>query len=43
MYNGVESGYSFFRGNREEGLKILSTLAKQGHKDANEFFKQINN
>lgn len=43
MYNGVESGLSFFRGNREEGLKILSTLAKQGHKDANEFFKQINN
>lgn len=43
MYNGVESGYSFFRdGNREEGFNILSTLAKQGHKEAKEYIMQIN-
>lgn len=37
MYNGVKSGYSFFSGNREEGFNLLSTLAKQGHKDAKDF------
>ena len=43
MFNEVDTGYSIFRGNREEGLNLLLTLAEQGHKDAKEYIKQINN
>ena len=43
MYNEVDSGYSFFKGSREEGFNILTTLAKQGHKEAKEYIKQIIN
>jgi TPR repeat protein len=43
MYNEVDSGLSFFKGSREEGFNILTTLAKQGHKEAKEFIKEIKN
>ena len=42
MYNRVDTGIPFFEGNREEGLNILSTLAKQGHKEAKAFLNTIN-
>lgn len=42
MYYEVKSGMSFFQGRRDKGIEILSSLAKQGHKESIEFLKQIN-
>lgn len=42
-YYKVESGYSFFRDNLpDKCINDLSLLAKQGHKEAQEFLEQIN-
>ncbi len=43
MYYEVKNGIPFFQGRRHDGIKLLSSLAKQGHKDAIEFLKQIDN
>ena len=43
MYQNYEGKEWYMRGSKDEALSLLNSIAKQGHKEAKEFIKQINN